>query len=78
MKIEKASFKAVQYACLNFHYSKRVPAQPMAAYSVFNDEKEWCGVVVFNLGSGNVNKPYNIPNGSACELVRVAFIQVRW
>lgn len=72
MKIETASFKAIKYACLNFHYSKRVPAQPMSAYSVFNDAGEWCGVVVFNIGIGSISKPFNQPNGAVCELVRVA------
>ncbi len=72
MRLEKASYKAVEYACLNFHYAKRVPAQPMTGFAVFNNKNEWCGVVVFNIGIGNISKPYNLPNGSVCELVRVA------
>jgi len=72
MRIEKASAKAVKYACMNFHYAKRIPAQPMTGVSVFNNKNEWCGVVVFNIGIGNINKPFNLPNGSVCELVRVA------
>jgi hypothetical protein len=72
MILKKASYKAIKYACLNFHYAKRVPAQPMSGYSVFNSEGEWCGVIVFNIGVGSPNKPYKLPNGSVCELVRVA------
>jgi hypothetical protein len=72
MRLEKASFKAVQYACMNFHYAKRLPAQPMTAFSVFNNTDEWCGVVVFNIGIGNIAKAFNLHNGSVCELVRVA------
>lgn len=72
MRLEKASYKAVRFSCLNFHYSKRVPAQPMTGINVFNNSNEWCGVVVFNIGIGNISKPYNLPNGSVCELVRVA------
>ena len=40
MRLEIASKKAVQYACLNFHYSKVVPAQYLG-YSVFNNNNEW-------------------------------------
>ena len=36
MRLEKASFNAVKYACMNFHYAKRVPVTRMS-YSVFND-----------------------------------------
>lgn len=72
MRLEKASAKAVKYACLNFHYAKRMPANPMTAFSVFNQNNDWCGVIVFNIGIGSICKPYNLPNGSVCELVRVA------
>ena len=72
MRLEKASYKAVKYACLNYHYAKRVPSQPMTGINVFNSTNEWCGVVVFNIGIGNISKPFNLPNGTVCELVRVA------
>lgn len=72
MRLEIASYKATNYACINFHYAKRMPAQPMTSFAVFNDAGEWCGVVVFNIGIRNISKPYNLPNGSVCELVRVA------
>lgn len=72
MRLEIASAKAIRYACMKFHYAKRMPAQPMTAFSVFNDKKEWCGVIVFNIGIGNISKPFNMPNGTVCELVRVA------
>lgn len=72
MRLEKASHKAINYACITFHYANRLPAQPMTGINVFNEKKEWCGVVVFNIGIGNINKPFDLPNGSVCELVRVA------
>lgn len=72
MRLIKASHKAVKYACINFHYAKRMPANPMTAFAVFNNNNEWCGVIVFNIGIGNISKPYNLPNGTVCELVRVA------
>jgi len=72
MRLEKASFKAIKYACLNFHYAKRVPAQPLCGYSIFNNKSEWCGVIVFNNGVGNIEKPFNLKKGEVCELVRIA------
>ena len=72
MRLEKASFKAIKYACLNFHYAKRVPAQPLCGYSIFNNKSEWCGVIVFNNGIGNIEKPFNLKKGEVCELVRIA------
>ena len=71
MKLEKASYKAIQYACLHYHYAKRLPAQPMVGFSVF-ENNEWCGVIVFNNGIRNIEKPYKLKMGQVCELVRVA------
>lgn len=71
MRLEKASSKAITYACLKFHYSKAVPYASVG-YSVFNDENEWCGVVLFNRGSRNGGKPYGLVIGEFAELIRVA------
>jgi hypothetical protein len=72
MKIVKASNKAVKYACLNFHYAKAVPTYSIG-YSVFNDNNEWCGVVLFG-GGASVNMPtkFNLKNGQYLELNRMA------
>ena len=74
MRLEKASRKAVDYACKNFHYSKNAaPRAHDCAFSVFNDENEWCGVVCFGLGANsNLPKPYGLKQGQAAELIRVA------
>jgi hypothetical protein len=72
MIIKKASWKAMKYACLKFHYSKRLPAQPMVGYSCFNNKNEWCGVVIFNNGIGAIEKPFDLQKGQVSELVRVA------
>ena len=50
MRLEKASYKAVKYACLNFHYAKVCPVV-WIAYAVFNNINEWCGVITFVYGS---------------------------
>lgn len=72
MRLEIASNKAVKYACLNFHYAKAVPVN-VFGYSVFNDENEWCGVILYGSGaSTNISKPYGLKQGEVIELVRMA------
>ena len=72
MKLEKASYKAIKYACLNFHYAKAVPG-PVFGYSVFNDKNEWCGVIVYGHGAcPHIGSPYGLKQGEVIELVRVA------
>lgn len=71
MRLEIASAKAVKYACMNFHYAKRIPSQPMTAFSVFEDSL-WCGCICFNAGIEGINKPYSLRMGQVSELVRVA------
>ena len=72
MKLKIASYKAIQYACMKFHYAKRVPVARVS-YSVFNDKGEWCGVICYGSGAGDkVAKHFNMAQGECCELVRVA------
>jgi hypothetical protein len=72
MRLEKASGKAIRYACLNYHYSKAVP-QIRIGYSVFNDSEEWCGVVLYSNGANpKIAGEYNLVQGQVVELVRVA------
>ena len=71
MKIEIASRKAVEYACINYHYSKTVPVYTVA-HAVFN-KKEFCGVILYGGGaSANMGKPYNLNHGKYLELNRIA------
>lgn len=72
MRLEIASRKASQYACKNFHYSGITPAQYIG-FSVFNNNHEWCGVILFGGGaSANMGKPYKLNYGQYLELTRVA------
>jgi hypothetical protein len=72
MRLEKASYKAIKYACLNFHYSKSVPVNTFG-YSVFNKDDEWCGVVLYGTGANNnLATQYNLKQGNVIELVRMA------
>ena len=72
MRLEKASHKAIKYACMNFHYAKAIPVNTFG-YSVFNDENEFCGVILFGTGaSPYLGKMFNLNQGQVVELVRVA------
>ena len=72
MRLKIASYKALKYSSLNFHYAKRVPVNRIA-YSVFNDSSEWCGCISFGGGAGAfLGKPYNLVQGEFLELTRMA------
>jgi hypothetical protein len=72
MRLEIASYKAIKYACLNFHYSKVCPAQSFG-YSVFNNKNEWCGVILFGGGAGAfMGRPFGLFYGQYLELTRMA------
>jgi hypothetical protein len=72
MRLEIASFKAIKYACMNFHYAKSLPVNTFG-YSVFNNKNEWCGVILYGSGANNnLPKPYGLKSGQAMELVRMA------
>jgi hypothetical protein len=72
MKLEVASFKAIKYACMNFHYAKSVPVNTFG-HSVFNELNEWCGVVLYGTGATpNIGSQYNLKQGQIVELVRMA------
>lgn len=72
MRLEIASYKAIKYACMNFHYAKAVPVNTVG-FSVFNDKNEWCGVALFGTGaSPQIGKQYNLAQGQVIEFVRMA------
>ena len=72
MRLEKASYKAIKYACLKFHYAKSIPAAPFG-YSVFNKNNEWCGVICYGLGAtNNLGKSFDLVQGKCLELTRMA------
>jgi hypothetical protein len=72
MRLEIASSKAIRYACLKFHYAKSMPVNTFG-YSVFNDDNEWCGVILYGTGATpNIGSQYNLNQGQVVELVRMA------
>ena len=72
MRISKASSLAAQYACKHFHYSHSVP-MTLYRYNVWNDDGEWCGVIIYGLGANvNIAATYDKWQGQVYELERVA------
>ena len=73
MRITKASAEAIKYACLKFHYSKSAPSNSLAAYNIYNQHDEWCGVILFGSGSNHhIGVQYGLLQGEIVELTRVA------
>jgi len=72
MKITYANIDAVRYACLYFHYAKSTPVYNYA-YNIYNDNNEWCGCILFGLGScREMSNNLNCISGTLLELQRVA------
>lgn len=72
MRITHANMQAIKYACTHFHYSKRTPVNPLG-YNVYNDNDEWCGVVLYGYGANmNYAKQFGLAQGEVMELLRVA------
>lgn len=72
MRLEIASNKAIKYACLNFHYAKRLTLANLS-YSVFNNKNEWCGVICFGQSSNrHVSINFGLQGNQVIELLRMA------
>ncbi len=72
MRLTVANKEAIKYACLKFHYAKSVPVNSFG-YNVFNNDDEWCGVVLFGRGANyHIAGEYGLVQGECLELVRVA------
>lgn len=74
MRLEIASRKAVEYALMKFHYAKTIaPRAYDNAYSVFNSNNDFCGVICFGMGANaQIGMPFGLKQGEAVELIRVA------
>jgi len=70
--LKRANPEAIRYSCLYFHYAKAVPSASYA-YNVYNENKEWCGTIIFGGGANNrIGNPFGLKCGEIVELVRVA------
>jgi len=73
MILKLASRKAIRIACLKYHYAGRFPTAGSIGFSVFNDNNEFCGVVVFGIGANpQMGAQYGLRIGQIMELTRVA------
>jgi hypothetical protein len=72
MRLEPASYKAIKYACLNFHYAKAIPVTQVA-YNVYNKNNEWCGCITFGGGANyRLGHIFGLVGGQFLELTRMA------
>lgn len=72
MRISKGTFEAARFACWFYHYAQAVPSCQYV-YSVYNDNDEWCGVIIYSTGATpNIARPFDKLQGQVLELVRVA------
>lgn len=75
--IAPVGFKAAKFACLNYHYSKSVPAGKLVKFGVWEDNK-FIGAVIFSRGANNrIGHPYKLSQTEICELTRVALKEHR-
>ena len=72
LKLAWVSIDAARHACLNWHYSRKLPSGKLAKIGVWEDGK-FIGVVIFGRGANNhIATPYELKQTQVCELVRVA------
>lgn len=72
MKLTLATYDAIKYACLTFHYAKAVPTA-LCSFNVYNNNNEWCGCIIYSSGANkNLGTKFGLRQGQVCELVRMA------
>ena len=55
-----ANNEAKKYACLHYHYAKRLPVGSIG-FNVYNDDDEWCGCILYAKGaSPHIACPYGL------------------
>lgn len=71
IRLTLANHNAITYACLNYHYAKKVP-QSLVSFNVYEDDV-WCGVIVYGFGANpQMAKSFKMWEGKVLELLRVA------
>lgn len=72
LKIDWATHEAAKHACLNWHYSKTVPAGKLVKVGAWENDK-FIGCVIFSRGANmNMSKSYNLEQDECAELTRIA------
>jgi hypothetical protein len=68
------SYRIAKYAVCNWHYSRSMPSGRIIKFGIKENGK-FIGTILYSKGANkNIHKPYNLPEGSVCELTRIAFI----
>lgn len=71
IRLSLANINSVRYACMKFHYAKRLPIISVA-FNVYEDDI-WCGVIAYGYGANpHIASIYDKWQGQVLELVRVA------
>lgn len=77
LRIGYATYKAVKFACENWHYSKCVPGGPRIAYGVWEDG-QYIGTVLYGAGANrNAGSQFGVKQHQILELTRVALREHR-
>jgi hypothetical protein len=72
LKLDWCTFKAAEYACKHWHYSKTIPASKLVKIGVW-ENNIFTGVIIFSRGANaNLLKPYGLKVTEGCELTRIA------
>lgn len=72
LRLAGCSRKAAEFACVNWHYSGKIPAGKLVTVGVW-EAGSFIGAVVFGRGANNnIGTRYRLGQTEVCELVRVA------
>ena len=72
LKIDWATHEAAKFACVNWHYSKKIAVNKLLKIGVWEDG-EFTGVIIFGVGASAVlHRQFSLKQTEVCELVRVA------
>lgn len=72
LKVDWATHEAAKHSCVNWHYSKCLPAGKLVKIGAWENSK-FIGVVIFSRGANyNASKEYGLTQVECVELTRIA------
>lgn len=72
LKIAQCTHEAAKFACVNYHYSKRIPVNKLNHFGVWENGK-FVGVIIYGMGaSATLHQSLGVERFQSCELVRIA------
>lgn len=75
LKIDWATHEAAKFACINWHYSKCMPAGKIVKIGVWENGK-FIGAVLFSRGANNnIGRPFGLTAVNVCELTRISLTE---